>query len=461
MGLVEEMQKAQGRLSKVNVDFMKFIEQNPEGLSASNYNLLELNDDLFVLQSWPTFLGKTYREEFEKATLQTYDLIRSIPRRVFKYDTQKMSEYFGVTVKEIERHLEGVNEKHLDTLLGRGDYVLSEDGLKCVEFNVTPNFGGWQVTVWESLYLNVPIISRFLKQHRIQARNQMLVNRLFDHLINCGNEYSSKTDEEINVALVVPEFSTDNPERVVLYFQQLYQMVLKQKFKEKKGDFVVCDYYNLDLVDDHIFYQGKKIHALVEVYGSKVSSKVMEAFKKGNLCLMNGAISDLLSYKLNLAILHDWEYQSCFSEEERETIKTYIPWTYKVANKTALYRGDKKDLIPFIRENRETLVLKPSDGYGGNQVTIGKKTTPQEWEEVLDKALKDKSWLVQELVNTAPFLYQVGKVGYSLHDATWGFFVFGSNYGGAFLRILPNHHNKGVINCRQGATVSGILDVDE
>ena len=42
----------------------------------------------------------------------------------------------------------------------------------------------------------------------------------------------------------------------------------------------------------------------------------------------------------------------------------------------------------------------------------------------------------------------------------WGFFVFGSQYSGTFLRILPNKESPRVINTHQGAQISVVFDVD-
>ena len=51
-------------------------------------------------------------------------------------------------------------------------------------------------------------------------------------------------------------------------------------------------------------------------------------------------------------------------------------------------------------DERETLVLKPNDEYGGTGVMLGWETTPSEWTAALNAALADPpgTWVVQERI---------------------------------------------------------------
>ena len=55
------------------------------------------------------------------------------------------------------------------------------------------------------------------------------------------------------------------------------------------------------------------------------------------------------------------------------------------------------DLLPFILEHRESLVLKPAHGYGGRSVLVGDETPPGTWEAAAMAGLADP-WVVQERV---------------------------------------------------------------
>ncbi len=125
------------------------------------------------------------------------------------------------------------------------------------------------------------------------------------------------------------------------------------------------------------------------------------------------------------------------------------------------YGDEKINLEDFMLSYREKLVLKPAEGAGGKDVHVGYHTSKNRWEELLLKALHGKSWVVQERVESLPFLLQRGESGFAVHDVVWGLFVFGSRYGGITLRVLSRENSNGVINAKKGARSSVVFEVDE
>jgi glutathione synthase/RimK-type ligase-like ATP-grasp enzyme len=111
--------------------------------------------------------------------------------------------------------------------------------------------------------------------------------------------------------------------------------------------------------------------------------------------------------------------------------------------------------------NKNQFVLKPSGGRGGEGVHIGQHTPQIKWEEALENAVRQGNWLVQEYVYSLPLLYQDGEKGCELHHVVWGFLVLGSQYGGTVIRVLPQKHDKGVINYHQGAKVGVLFEVNQ
>jgi hypothetical protein len=74
--------------------------------------------------------------------------------------------------------------------------------------------------------------------------------------------------------------------------------------------------------------------------------------------------------------------------------------------------------------------------------------------------MKEKNWIIQEFVESIPFVYQSGDSGTSDHNVIWGLFVFGNSYAGGFLRLGKKNTNH-IINTAQGATESYMLQVVE
>ncbi len=449
----QEYKEAQKRLSPLNGDFLDYVERNPQCFKRSAFKMMELNDKLFTLQPWPTFIDPAVREAFRESAVTLCSLVKRIPQRLFDNDPAAMADYYRLPRKVVELQLEGVNTFHIDNLLARGDFIFSDTGVKCLEFNVTPNLGGWQVPLWESLCLNTPVISRFLKEAEVEVKNENLLELYLHHIIDMMVSSRIADGGEMNAVLVVSGYDESKPASTSLYLQKMYKEILSRRDdatgSNLKGNLEVCDYNHLKVENNTIYRKNKRIHLITEMYNGMVPPDILRAFKAQNVLLLNGPIANLLSNKLNLALLSDYETSGKFTPEETQLIDRYLPWTRKIV----------PELADYIITNREKLVIKPSEGLGGEGISIGPKCAPQEWKAVVEQAVEGKTWLAQEMVHSAPGVYQVGEEGFELHDMVWGFFVFGSRYCGAWNRVMPRSNNKGVVNCHQGATVSVIFEV--
>ena len=56
---------------------------------------------------------------------------------------------------------------------------------------------------------------------------------------------------------------------------------------------------------------------------------------------------------------------------------------------------------PWTRANKEKLVLKPNDDYGGHGIYIGWNSSEAEWDTAIETALTNGDYLVQERVKTS------------------------------------------------------------
>src|SRR2546423_4090725 len=90
-----------------------------------------------------------------------------------------------------------------------------------------------------------------------------------------------------------------------------------------------------------------------------------------------------------------------FSAEERQVFRRHILWTRILTDRrTTLPDGKSGELLPYVRREHETLVLKPNRSFGGEGVVIGPALTRPEWESALERALADKDrWVVQQLAS--------------------------------------------------------------
>ncbi len=149
--------------------------------------------------------------------------------------------------------------------------------------------------------------------------------------------------------------------------------------------------------DFHItlIYKRVLLSELIERGG--LDHPVVRAVRDGAVCMVNPFPCKILHKKASLAVLSDEANDRLFAAEERQVIAAHIPWTRRVAERHTVYRGGRVDLIPFILAERERLVLKPNDEYGGKGVVLGWLVDATAWEQAVRVALAEPH-VVQERV---------------------------------------------------------------
>jgi len=181
-------------------------------------------------------------------------------------------------------------------------------------------------------------------------------------------------------------------------------VLFEHYFKSQGLDCIITDpreveYRNGRLMagDFHItlIYKRVLISELIERGG--LDQPVVRAVRDGAVCMVNPFRCKILHKKASLAVLCDDRNASLFNAEEQEAIDAHIPWTCRVENRHASYHGQPIDLIPFVLENRENLVLKPNDEYGGKGIVLGWQIDSTTWEQAILTALSEP-YIVQERV---------------------------------------------------------------
>jgi hypothetical protein len=144
-----------------------------------------------------------------------------------------------------------------------------------------------------------------------------------------------------------------------------------------------------------LIYKRVLINELVEREG--VEHAVVRAVRDRAVCMVNPFRCKLLHKKASLAVLSDERNAALFTADQREAVRTTIPWTRVVEERHTVFRDERIDLLPFIAEHREHLVLKPNDDYGGAGVVLGWTVSADDWNAALATAVRQPS-IVQERV---------------------------------------------------------------
>jgi hypothetical protein len=143
-------------------------------------------------------------------------------------------------------------------------------------------------------------------------------------------------------------------------------------------------------------YKRVLLNELIDRMG--MENPIVHALRDRAVCMSNAFSAKLMAKKASFALISDEQNAHLFTPEERHAIESYIPWTRRVEERNTEYHGHTVDLLPFVADHRENLVLKPNDSYGGKGVVIGWETTPEAWTAAIQSALTS-SYVVQERVH--------------------------------------------------------------
>jgi uncharacterized circularly permuted ATP-grasp superfamily protein len=128
-----------------------------------------------------------------------------------------------------------------------------------------------------------------------------------------------------------------------------------------------------------------------------VAKALLQAYLGGDVTVVNSFRAKLLHKKMSLALLSDDRYRPLYTPVQRRAIAKHVPWTRKVREGHTTYGTKNVDLVDFVMRQKDRLVLKPNDEYGGKGVILGWTVERREWEQTLLTALT-ASYVVQEKV---------------------------------------------------------------
>lgn len=166
---------------------------------------------------------------------------------------------------------------------------------------------------------------------------------------------------------------------------------------------------------------------------------LVQAYRDRTVCVANNFRAKLLHKKMIFGLLSDPAITSAagISADDTARLGTHIPWTRCVQAMRTDYAGTEVDLLPFITQHRERLLLKPNDDYGGAGITIGWETSAEDWAAAV-KAATAQPFVVQERVVIAYEDYPAmvdGHLNISQRLVDTDPFLFGSEVQGCLTRL--------------------------
>jgi len=448
-------------LSEADWCFRQLARTDPEWLRRSSFGVFDQPNELlmFRVQPWPTFIGQDRLAEITRVSVGMSELIKAIPRRIFRGDGAALARYYELNDPRLtERLFEPPTG--IEAAIGRGDFIQTDEALQCLEFNMAANLGGWETALLAQAHLEHPLTVRWLDELASPVTYTDTMRRLFDHVlaqVHRAHREAAELGDEVNVAMVVGEGGTLTMRRA---FSELMSEVYgASRGKQTRGRFLICRYRDLVPRGGGVYCRGTRVDAILDVFAGPAPPSVLLAFKGGRVLMFNSPLAGALSDKRSLALLSENTDSEVFSPDERDFLAAHLPWTRRVEATRTRYGHEEVYLPEILASRRDELVLKQARLGGGKGVFVGRLVEAARWDELSRRALAEPDWVVQRYVRSIPYLYQNGEEGCSPHDVVWSPFVFGREYGGCILRMQPTADDS-IVNLSLTATEGVIFELE-
>lgn len=181
---------------------------------------------------------------------------------------------------------------------------------------------------------------------------------------------------------------------------------------------------------------------------------IRSALRAGDLCMITSLRSGVYGLKSLFAAVTDPDVDLDLPAATAAKARAHLPWTRIVTpGPITDAEGARGDIAQVVSAQREQLVIKPIDGFGGAGVELGWKHTDDSWRAVLDSALADGGRIVQARVPLAREEYSSLEPGFAARDFTADHnpIIGNGEIVGYFVRLTPD---EGVTNVTAGAGVA-------
>jgi hypothetical protein len=352
-------------------------------------------------------------------------------------DDESLLDYLGLT--PIERELVKIDPGYRAVSpTARLDSFLTDSAYSFVELNGESPAGIAYADAAFEIFEKLPVMKRFAERYAVKRFvGSPLMLKL---LIDCHEEFLGRKPERApQIAIIdLKGMPTQNEfELFREYFEAHgYPSIIASpdQLEFTNGRLRVAD-FEIDIV-----YKRLLVNEYLPVMDAHPA--LLNAYRARAICMVNSFRSKLIHKKAIFAVLTDARYASLFSASELAMIKKHVPWTRPVRAEKSDYQGAEIDLLQFIADRRDRLVLKPNDDYGGHGIYIGWNTDEISWDEAIHSALANGDYLVQERVPTArevfPALTADGEMNFAEQLVDLDPLLFNGKVGSAFTRLSSN-----------------------
>jgi hypothetical protein len=271
-------------------------------------------------------------------------------------------------------------------------FFVSESELMFTEFNTETPAGAGYSDALRDIFYGLPIFQEFQRQYHVWPipAKPGILHALLDSFYTWKGTRGTPPRVAILDWREVPTFS-----EFVLFYDYFKSMGLEARIIDPRE----LEYANGKLTagDYHItlIYKRVLISELFERCGP--DNPVVRAVRDRAVCMANSFRCKILFKKASFSVVGDERNSGLFTPAEQEAIRAHIPWTRLVEERKTVIDGKGVDLLPYIADNKDQLVLKPNDDYGGKGIVLGWTVDRETWNYAVKTAV-DSPYVVQRRV---------------------------------------------------------------
>jgi hypothetical protein len=325
------------------------------------------------------------------------EIAARVARSAFGGELERLCAFLGTPEAELRWLRPDPGQP--DVVLSRLDAFLAPDGPRFIEINSDAPAGFGYGDRMAEVFRELPVFRRFAAGRRLEYVPS--APRLVDAVLGLWRARGGSAVPSVAIVDWADVRTRSDQE------------ILREAFHTRGVRCVLADPRALELRQGRLLGPDGRIDV---VYRRGVLSELLEredevrpfleAYRDGAALYVNSLRCRLSEDKVFFALLTDEAFADLMSADERSLVARVVPWTRRLEERRTRKDGREIDLIPYVIERREELVLKPAHAYGGRSVLVGDETPAEAWAGAVRAGL-GSPWVVQQRVTIPEEVFPV------------------------------------------------------
>jgi glutathionylspermidine synthase len=410
-------------------------EKDAPGILEDIYERQTQKDITYRDRPIPTFLRPCFVSARQRDMIRESSqvLIECAERFIRAYrEDASVRDAIGLPADEEEYALlDSGLEKQI--VVARPDGFLDGDDLKFLEFNSDSPAGVAWTDLHEEVFLELPHMRDLAAAVTIGGSDCQRI--MLEAFMRAYREFGL----------------SDKPVAAIVDWRDVSTLrefhVNKQYFEQNGVAAVVVDPRDVELRGDKLYAQGRAVNMIYRrvIIGEVIEKKdepgirdFLEAFRRKLCCFVNPFCSKIPGSKSFMGVLSDERFDYMFSSRQNQVRRSFVPATRVLRPGKVSWKQRKVDVYDLARAEKDDVVVKPTFGYGGRGVNVGREKSQSEWDDLLQNAAENPGeWTLQEYVEIPEEIFPVLEpdLRFEPRKVNLNPYLFGGIYAGSFVRL--------------------------